>query len=73
MTKYLSREEWNQLDTLIGKIGFGGYYDMLEYLDLIRTDLSRLAKIETDKQKNLADMIITIRGLVNILEGKVKK
>lgn len=28
----LSKEDWRQLDTLLGKVGFGGYYDLVECL-----------------------------------------
>ena len=28
----LEKEEWNQLDSLLGKLGFGGYYDLMELL-----------------------------------------
>ena len=37
----LNREEWQQLDKLLGKHGFGGYYDLLECLKIV---LSRIAK-----------------------------
>lgn len=33
MSEYrLSREDWNKLDDLLGKHGFGGYYDLVETL-----------------------------------------
>lgn len=32
MTK-LNREDWNQLHKLLNKVGFGGYYDLIECLD----------------------------------------
>ena len=35
----LSREEWNQLDNLLGKHGFGGYYDLVECLKIVLIDL----------------------------------
>ncbi|MCK4349145.1 MAG: hypothetical protein KAW47_11075, partial [Thermoplasmatales archaeon] len=28
----MNREDWNKLDELLGKEGFGGYYDFLELL-----------------------------------------
>jgi len=30
----LSKEDWNKLDDLLGKMGFGGYYDLLEVLKI---------------------------------------
>ena len=35
----LSREEWNQLDDLLGKHGYGGYYDLIEVLKMILGEL----------------------------------
>lgn len=39
MSKRLSRTDWDQLDTLLGKHGFGGYYDLVECLKMVLTDL----------------------------------
>jgi hypothetical protein len=35
----LSRGDWKNLDTLIGKHGFGGYYDLVESLKMVAGDL----------------------------------
>ena len=35
----LSYNNWRQLDTLIGKHGFGGYYDLIECLKDVATHL----------------------------------
>jgi len=35
----LSREDWDKLDTLLGKHGFGGYYDLVECLRMVAGDL----------------------------------
>jgi hypothetical protein len=35
----LSREDWTELDRLIGLHGFGGYYDLVECLKQIAGDL----------------------------------
>jgi len=37
----LNKKDWNELDRLLGKIGFGGYYDCIEVL---RSTASKLAK-----------------------------
>jgi len=66
----LSKEEWNLLDDLLGKIGFGGYYDMLEYLNMVASDLAKIAGKEVDKQRNLKDAITTISGLTIIIKRK---
>ena len=31
---YLNKKDWNQLDDLLGKHGFGGYYDLVESLKI---------------------------------------
>ena len=35
----LSKEDWDKLDTLLGKHGFGGYYDLVESLKMVAGDL----------------------------------
>ena len=35
----LSKEDWVQFDLLLGKIGFGGYYDFVECLKMAITNL----------------------------------
>jgi len=37
--KWLSSEDWNKLDDLLGKHGFGGYYDLIESLKISLGDL----------------------------------
>ena len=38
-SKRLSKEEWNQLDDLLGKHGYGGYYDLVEFLKMTLVEL----------------------------------
>jgi hypothetical protein len=35
----LSREDWERLDELLGKHGWGGYYDLVECLRIVAGDL----------------------------------
>ncbi len=35
----LSRGDWAELDSLLGKHGFGGYYDLVECLRMVAGDL----------------------------------
>ena len=48
----LSKSDWNRLDELLGKIGFGGYYDLIEVLrDIVcnlKPDLSKKIRKESD-------------------------
>jgi 5-methylcytosine-specific restriction endonuclease McrBC regulatory subunit McrC len=36
----LSKEEWTQFDGLLGKLGFGGYYDLMACLKMIVMNLT---------------------------------
>lgn len=38
-TKWLSSDDWRKLDDLLGKHGFGGYYDLIESLKIALGDL----------------------------------
>lgn len=35
----LSRKDWDLLDDLLGRHGFGGYYDLVECLKMVAGDL----------------------------------
>ena len=39
MSNRLSKEDWNKLDDLLGKHGFGGYYDLIECLKMTLVEL----------------------------------
>jgi len=55
---FLSKEEWDQLDTLLGKHGFGGYYDLIECL---KTVLSRIKKdLDLSKIKDLPAVVAAL-------------
>ena len=71
-SKYLPPDEWDLLDTLIGKIGFGGYYDLLECLNMIASDLAKIAGLEFNRQKTLCDAVTTISGLVTVIKKRDK-
>jgi hypothetical protein len=55
----LSKEDWTQLDLLLSKVGFGGYYDFVECLRMAITnlapELSNVIKKEADIQ-----MLVTL-------------
>ena len=36
----LNKEDWNKLDGLLSKVGFGGYYDLVECLKTILRNLT---------------------------------
>jgi len=56
----LTKEEWNQLDNLLNKHGFGGYYDLLECLKIL---LSRVAK-DRYKEAEIKDIKTAIEILL---------
>jgi len=75
----LSKEDWNKLDDLLGKMGFGGYYDLLEVL---KESAFRLCKdkIEDEEKKEMWKATIreekdlcTLVSLIGFLIFKVKK
>lgn len=39
---WLSEEDWSKLDELLGKHGFGGYYDLVECLKMALEKVVRL-------------------------------
>lgn len=63
----LSKQDWNQLDILLGKIGFGGYCDLVELLKIVIKNLNynnpkleKKIEIEVDIH-NLVHLIIRIQ------------
>ena len=66
----MNREDWDELDRLLGLEGFGGYYDLVECLKDIARSLVNDVKDElTDFEKitSKVDDIKTIKGAVNFL------
>jgi len=66
MTNYLTKDEWDKLDTLLGKHGFGGYYDLLECLK----SLAGKNHAEINQLKTLPEVVTFLMALNNI-EHKV--
>jgi len=69
----LSKEEWDQLDGLLGKHGFGGYYDMLECLKMIIADLEKVTNKKVYEPKDLHDAVTLITGLSMIAKEEMLK
>ena len=65
----LSIEDWNKLDGLLAKHGFGGYYDMLERLKMV---LSRLIAKDIDLSE-VKDLYTAVRLLMTATGPKEKK
>ena len=56
---YLSKDDWDALDNLLSKHGFGGYYDLVESLKIV---LSRITKGQLDltKIKDLPSVVAAL-------------
>lgn len=69
----LSKDDWNQLDDLLGKHGFGGYYDLVECLKLVGGDLGiSLTGIDYSDSISLPQMVQYLQdwaGLLGHTEG----
>ena len=65
-TEHLTKEEWKQLDNLLSKHGFGGYYDLVECLKMV---LSRF----TDKDVNFIRDLPTVVQALLFLTSKKRK
>jgi len=66
----MNREDWDELDRLLGLEGFGGYYDLVECLkDIARSSVNDVKDELTDFEKitSKVDDIKTIKGAVNFL------
>lgn len=55
----LPKEEWEELDRLLGKHGFGGYYDLVESLKVVlgRVENGKLERNWEDQMKSLPDVV----------------
>ena len=59
----LSKEDWTQLDKLLGKVGFGGYYDLVECLRMAIINLA--PEISNDIQKE-SDIQVLVTLLIKV-------
>ena len=63
----LSKEEWAKLDDLLGRHGFGGYYDLVECL---KTSLERVTRL-TDPgfcADDVKDLPTVVKALMDAAE-----
>lgn len=59
----LNKEDWKKLDELLTKIGFGGYYDLVECLKMILRDFP----YKNEKFYKLVEKENNIHVLVNLI------
>jgi len=69
----LAKEDWNQLDTLLSKMGFGGYYDCIEVLRMAATNLTEDEKIkhEIQREDDLVALILLIEKLSHLKRVRI--
>lgn len=61
----LSKEEWEKLDELLGKHGFGGYYDLVECLKGV------LYKLQPELDQNkIKDLPTVVQALMRVPSKK---
>lgn len=68
----MNREDWNKLDELLGKEGFGGYYDLVECLKDIARDWINDVKDDFPLFEKIiykVDDIKTIKSAVSFLHA----
>jgi hypothetical protein len=62
----LNKEDWNQLDKLLSKVGFGGYYDLCECIKMSINDILKNRRLKLSIffiKKNGKD--ITIKEIID--------
>ncbi len=53
----LSKEDWNTLDNLLSKMGFGGYYDLVKCIKMSIANVNGQAGKATQDEKDLFVLI----------------
>ena len=64
----LSREDWNLLDDLLGRHGFGGYYDLVECLKMVAGDLGiGMTGLDTSDKMSLPQVVQYLQDWAGLL------
>ena len=71
-TMRLTTEEWETLDTLIGKHGFGGYYDLIECLKISIQDMLKVLGKDKIKVPPINDLPSAVH-VINLLSSQLKE
>ena len=61
----LSKEDWQQLDMLLGKVGFGGYYDLVECLKIAITNIAPELVEPIRKESDIQTLITLLIKISN--------
>lgn len=65
MSKRLSKLEWNRLDDLLSKHGFGGYYDLVECLKMVLKRIGK-GKLQEGWEKEVKDLPTAVNLLMEV-------
>ena len=72
---WLSREDFDKLDELFGKLGYGGYYDFLECLKTIASNLGAVYVFEHNEVQawDLQDVktVSEAMNMINVWSNKI--
>ena len=66
-TNRLSKEDWSKLDEILGRHGFGGYYDLVECLKTVIEKIGR-DKLKSDWKEKIRDLPTVVRLLLKVSE-----
>lgn len=56
----LSKEDWNKLDNLLGKHGFGGYYDLIACLQDVAGHIGASNVFDIEDFKTLPKIVLLL-------------
>lgn len=65
MSNSLSKDEWNILDKLLSKHGFGGYYDLVECLKMVLEKIED-GKLQSNWRLNIKDLPTVVQCLLAV-------
>ena len=64
----LSKDDWNLLDDLLGRHGFGGYYDLVECLKMVAGDLGMgMTGLNTSDNMSLPQIVQFLQDWVGLI------
>ena len=67
----LTPEDWDKLDDLLGKHGFGGYYDLVECLKMAIDDILKALGRNKEKLPEIKDLPSAVH-VIGVLSSQLK-
>ena len=71
--KQLSKEEWTLLDKLLSKLGFGGYYDLVECIKQAIFDINSKTNMFIKKNVRENTNLVVLVKILNRNAQKLKE